>query len=96
MISAKIPNSKRKEVYQRDGYRCALCDRSDGLQIHHCIPKGQGGSDRIDNLITLCPYCHSLAHGVRTDFPAAYMNQLDVIQACVEYLADFYAPEWNP
>jgi len=91
---ANIPNSLRKLVYRRDGYRCALCDSSQGLQIHHVIPRGQGGTDEEQNLITLCSYCHSHVHGRPLyDTP---MTAEDIEQCCVEYLADFYAPMWNP
>jgi len=33
----------RRGVYKRDGWRCALCDSTDGLQIHHVKPRGKGG-----------------------------------------------------
>ncbi len=33
MISANIPTSTRKAIYRRDGYRCALCDSTQYLQI---------------------------------------------------------------
>ena len=42
MISANIPTSTRKAIYRRDGYRCALCDSTQYLQIHHIIPRGKG------------------------------------------------------
>lgn len=93
-MTANIDNKKRKAVYIRDGYRCALCDSTQYIQIHHVIPRGQGGSDNVQNLITLCSYCHSHAHGAPlydTDVTAEEMNQF-----CVEYLADLYAPRWNP
>ena len=94
MLSANLTNGKRKEVYRRDGYRCALCDSTKGIQIHHVIPRGKGGTDSIHNLITLCCYCHSHVHGhplYDTDLTAE-----DLEQACIEYLADYYAPDWNP
>lgn len=37
-MAAGIPNSVRRGVYKRDGWRCALCDSTDGLQIHHVKP----------------------------------------------------------
>ena len=52
MISANIPNSVRKAIYKRDGYRCALCDSNRGLQIHHVMKRSQGGSNSPHNLIT--------------------------------------------
>ena len=63
MLSAKITNETRKAVYRRDGFRCALCDDTRGLQIHHVVRRSQGGTDFPHNLITLCWRCHAAAHG---------------------------------
>ena len=94
MINASISKKKRKAVYARDGYRCALCDGSTGLQIHHAIPRGQGGSDSLHNLITLCAKCHAEVHGVIPYDMEITPEELG--QYCIEYLADMYAPNWNP
>lgn len=101
MISASINATLRKKVYRRDGYRCALCDSTKYLQIHHIVPRGKGGPvDAEMNLITLCADCHALAHGTNlrdlVDFepPAERANQ-----AIVEYMSDLYACDgiiWNP
>ena len=93
-MNANIDNKTRKAVYARDGYRCALCDSTRYLQIHHVVPRGEGGTNSIQNLITLCSVCHAQAHGidiVHPDFDEEHMQQL-----CTEYLADYYAPDWNP
>lgn len=95
MISASIPNTTRKAVYKRDGYRCALCDSTRGLQIHHVMKRSQGGTNDPMNLITLCMYCHGVVHGTR--FPELdCMLPVEVHEACIEYVADFYAGEWYP
>lgn len=62
-MAANIPNNVRRGVYKRDGWRCALCDSTDGLQIHHVWPRGKGGGNSPMNLITLCWRCHAAAHG---------------------------------
>lgn len=94
MISANISNARRKAVYRREGYRCALCDSTRYLQIHHVVKRSEGGTDSMHNLICLCSDCHALAHGINlNDWDA---TQEDVEQAIVEYLADYYAPNWNP
>ena len=92
MISANIPNTTRKAVYRRDGYQCALCSSTRYLQIHHAIPRSWGGSDSKHNLITLCSRCHQDAH---SEWRTA-RERADTYQACVEYLADLYAPAWWP
>lgn len=64
MIPANISNAQRKEIYRREGYRCALCDSARYIQIHHIIPRSQGGGNHPHNLIALCSDCHALAHGL--------------------------------
>lgn len=94
MISASINSSLRKSIYRRDSYRCALCDSTQYLQIHHVISRGKGGNSEPDNLITLCSKCHGAVHGCIPDGWA--MTAEDVEQACVEYVADMYAGQWCP
>lgn len=95
MISARINNQIRKAVYRRDHYRCALCDSPVGIQVHHAIPKGSGGHvTSMHNLITLCAQCHANVHGHPID--EQYWSPKDAALACVEYLADLYAPDWWP
>ena len=96
MISANIPNNIRKAIYRRDGYCCALCDSPRQLQIHHVMPRSQGGSNSPHNLITLCMYCHNTAHGTRFPEMPDYMTPVEIHEACIEYLADYYAPDWYP
>ena len=51
-------------VLHRDGYTCQnpTCNNKDKqplLQVHHIQFRKNGGSDRPDNLITLCNKCHT-------------------------------------
>lgn len=94
MISADIKLETRKAIYARDGYRCALCDSTKYIQIHHFIPRGHGGSDHPHNLICLCSDCHGTAHGMQLYGPD--IGVYDIEKDACEYLADFYAPDWNP
>lgn len=98
-ITANITRALRAKVYRRDGYRCALCDDTRGLQIHHVVHRSQGGADVEHNLICLCWKCHAVAHGTAMPEYPDYMDTAELNQACVEYLADLYADEgilWNP
>lgn len=98
MLSANLTNADRKAIYRRDGYRCALCDSTRFLQIHHVVPRGKGGTNSPHNLICLCSDCHALAHGTKLrDF--VDVDQETIEHAIVEYLADYYAGEgylWSP
>lgn len=48
----------RKAVMQRDGERCILCGRRQGLQIAHYISRARLGLGIPENLVTLCVQCH--------------------------------------
>lgn len=47
-------------VFARDNYTCQVCKKQNKiLNAHHLLYKSKGGSDRADNLITVCTDCHS-------------------------------------
>jgi 5-methylcytosine-specific restriction endonuclease McrA len=52
----------RKQVLERDGWRCQSCGSLKNLQVHHVRKRSQLGDDLLDNLITLCISCHATEH----------------------------------
>lgn len=95
-MTAGIDRKTRYEVYRRDGFACVLCGSGSHLQIHHYEPRGEGGSDFPENLVTLCSICHAQIHGFipyeGEDYTAEWANQ-----TLLEYLADYYAEDgWYP
>jgi hypothetical protein len=61
---ATIKPSVRAAVLARDRHRCATagCRSTHFLEVHHMQPRSQGGSNRAENLITLCSRCHGFVH----------------------------------
>jgi len=59
-----IPPRVRREVLARDKHRCQApgCGRTRFLEVHHIMSRQQGGSNKADNLMTLCATCHRLWH----------------------------------
>jgi hypothetical protein len=58
--TAKWKNTRRY-IRRRDGDRCRLCQASGAVQrmfTHHIVPRAQGGSDDITNLMLVCQSCH--------------------------------------
>ncbi len=55
-------------------YRCEnpYCKYTSFLGVHHILDEKEGGSNRLENLIVLCPYCHDLAH--RHEIPEQEMR----------------------
>ena len=63
----------REYILYRDGHECRLCGgrhKDPVLEVHHKVRRIDGGSDRPENLITLCSTCHSLLHKgeIKADF----------------------------
>ena len=52
-----------KKVLERDQWRCQKCGSLENLQIHHKVKRSQQGNDALQNLVTLCAYCHLSEHG---------------------------------
>jgi hypothetical protein len=68
-----MDQSTRRNVLDRDDYRCWDCDTPVGPQhnphlatanVHHLTPQAEDGTDDAENLVTLCLDCHADRHGV--------------------------------
>ena len=64
----------REYVLHRDGHKCQNpnCKCKDNkeqiLKVHHIIYRSKGGTDRPENLITLCSKCHTPANHKKGKF----------------------------
>ena len=53
----------KSAVLSRDNYTCQICGaKNTKLQVHHIRFRSDGGSNRMDNLVTLCKECHDKVH----------------------------------
>lgn len=61
-----IPSNIRQKVIIRDGIKCRKCGFDllgyYSFDVHHIIPFATCQEHKIDNLITLCKFCHKHAH----------------------------------
>jgi 5-methylcytosine-specific restriction endonuclease McrA len=51
----------KQAVVERDGYACTECGSTRELEVHHLRPLRLGGTDDLENLVTLCAVCHLAA-----------------------------------
>ena len=60
----------KRKAFERDGFECRHCGKHDwrGLSVHHVVHLGRGGSDAVDNLVTLCGDCHAQCHYWQTPY----------------------------
>jgi hypothetical protein len=59
-----IPPALRRAVLRRDHERCQVpgCTHATFLDLHHIIPRSEGGQHELENLITICGAHHRAAH----------------------------------
>ncbi len=59
----------KSAVLNRDSYTCQICGaKYTRLEVHHILFKSNGGSDSMDNLVTLCHDCHGKVHSGKLEF----------------------------
>lgn len=49
----------RRNVFRRDGHRCAYCGSGEDLTLDHVVPRAKGGRTHWHNLVTACRRCNS-------------------------------------
>ena len=52
----------KEYVRCRDGYKCRKCGSKTHLEVHHIVQRKDGGTNRPDNLVTVCHDCHVALH----------------------------------
>ena len=63
-VSRHIPVQLRRQIFNRDHYKCVNCDSKYAISIEHKTPFAQGGNQDPSNLEVLCRNCN-LHKGVK-------------------------------
>ena len=84
-------------IRARDNYTCQICKHKlTDLRVHHILERSKGGTDRVDNLITLCESCHNKVHSNKAVCPKVStvtpMRDSGVLNSCMKYLVNLVAP----
>ena len=71
-----IPPKTRRDVLARDRHQCRRkgCQHTRHVHLHHILPRAKGGTNELDNLVTLCTACHELWHQNGGDLSAMLTN----------------------
>lgn len=62
------PTPLEQLLFELAGHRCTIC-HAPWLEIHHIVELEHGGETTYENLIVLCPNCHTRVH--RDGIPTA-------------------------
>ena len=91
----------RQQVLQRDNHECRFCGVSDeahrdehgqGLDVHHVIPRADGGNDSPRNLAALCRSCHRT---METLHAQAIGEHVDNYDRSLEGINQIYRSGWE-
>lgn len=75
-IALDVAKNVRKQVLERDMYRCIFCKKSNALTMAHVIPRGQGGLGIKENIVTACSKCHhTMDHTIKREMMLAYAQK---------------------
>jgi len=70
-LSTPTWRDTRSRVLARDGNRCTVARLLGGtcapppFHVHHIVPRGDGGTDDLDNLATACASHHPIWEALR-------------------------------
>lgn len=65
-MSTGPTKAERDAIVERDQYTCQRCYRSlpgEVYSIHHRVPRGRGGDNRMSNMVSLCGSGTTGCHG---------------------------------
>lgn len=83
MLNRYVPIEHKNMALKSE---CEMCGSTDRLELHHIKPIALGGTNRPENLQTLCHDCHMAVHKImkipreRTRFAVAYMGNEKIIK----------------
>lgn len=86
--------SKRtiSKILYRSNKGCAICGWNKAIcDVHHIIPRKNGGDNSNDNLIVLCPNCHREIHSGMSNYTIEDLQNKS-IKYCWEELKKYYYP----
>lgn len=66
----------REMALERDGRMCVDCDAKQRLQVHHWRYPERVEDTTLEDLITLCRFCHRIEHGLSVLFPGAIVGRV--------------------
>lgn len=92
----------RDTVLTRDRFYCQRCDKRfkrGELSAHHIMPRDEGGSSEMSNLITLCNPCHDFVEinqlKTRADIIGSYESPAKSSKDETEPITEPKRPDWH-
>lgn len=79
---------ERHAVHTRDGWCCQMpgcgCAEKWRLEAHHIVPIADGGTNALENGITLCRPCHQRIRGREAQYARLFHEIVNLTLSCVQ------------
>ena len=91
-IKSILDCSKRTavKIVRRAGVGCAICGWNESTcDIHHIVPRKEGGTNDNSNLIIICPNCHRKIHADNA-YTRDYLQTLSIDKTFVNWIEYYH------
>jgi HNH endonuclease len=82
-----FPENVKLQARRLAFFKCCYCHDRPGDDVHHLIPKEEGGPGELDNAILLCVQCHA-DYGHRSEKRAQLRQARDHWQSNVQEMSN--------
>ncbi len=80
-----IPSKIRNFILVASKHQCSIC-QAKTVEVHHIIPVSKGGTNNLENLMAVCPNCHTNFHEGRFTTVLMKTYRTQWMQKCSVYL----------
>ena len=85
-------------IRSRDDYICQSCKNKclDNNEVHHIIPRSNGGTDKPNNLILVCATCHKKIHTgiIKSPIITRQYKDTSVLNSCMKELYNILSNQY--
>lgn len=80
-----IPRKIRDFILVASKHQCSIC-QAKTVEVHHIVPVSKGGTNNLENLMAVCPNCHTNFHEGRFTTDQMRTYRIQWMQKCSVYL----------
>ena len=85
MRRSPVPTKIRNFLLVASKHQCSIC-QSNTVDVHHIIAVANGGTNDLDNLMTVCPNHHRDYHSGKFTIEQMRMHRTQWLQRCRVFL----------
>lgn len=85
MFRKAIPRKIRDFLLVASKHQCSIC-QAHTVEVHHIVPVSKGGTNNLENLMVVCPNCHTNFHEGRFTTAQMRIYRIQWMQKCNVYL----------